>query len=387
MSAIPLSNLDPVLTSTDRAKGLPNEHYVSEAVFEEEKKVILFDNWSAIGSGKDIPNVGDVKPISFVGMPLMMVRDEDNKAHVFQNTCRHRGMILIEEPTNIKGAIRCPYHSWCYSLKGELCATPMVGGTESNSHESISNEELGLFEVRSTLWQDIIFVNISGKAPAFKDYASKAIKRWSEFEKPLYHGGESSSFSLSLETNWKLAVENYCESYHLPWVHPELNVTSSIEDHYHIEEMGAFSGQGSHVYNQIKTKDGKVFPDFEGLSSKWNETSEYIALYPNVLLGVHRDHFFSIIIEPIATNKTIEHVSLYYSKSPSEMPQLKSLIESNAVFWKNVFYEDIGVVEGMQRGRKGLMFDGGKFSPIMDSATHCFHHWIAQKLKDYRSNL
>ena len=306
MSAIPLSNLDSVLTSTDRAKGLPNEHYVSEAVFEEEKKVILFDNWSAIGSGKDIPNVGDVKPISFVGMPLMMVRDEDNKVHVFQNTCRHRGMILIEEPTNIKGAIRCPYHSWCYNLKGELCATPMVGGTESNSHESISNEELGLFEVRSTLWQDIIFVNISGKAPAFRDYASKAIKRWSEFEKPLYHGGESSSFSLSLETNWKLAVENYCESYHLPWVHPELNVTSSIEDHYHIEEMGAFSGQGSHVYNQIKTKDGKVFPDFEGLSSKWNETSEYIALYPNVLLGVHRDHFFSIIIEPIATNQTVE---------------------------------------------------------------------------------
>ena len=387
MSAIPLSNLDPVLTSTDRAKGLPNEHYVSEAVFEEEKKVILFDNWSAIGSGKDIPNAGDVKPISFVGMPLMMVRDEDNKAHVFQNTCRHRGMILIEEPTNIKGAIRCPYHSWCYSLKGELCATPMVGGTESNSHESISNEELGLFEVRSTLWQDIIFVNISGKAPAFKDYASKAIKRWSEFDKPLYHGGEASSFSLNLETNWKLAVENYCESYHLPWVHPELNVTSSIEDHYHIEEMGAFSGQGSHVYNQIKTKDGKVFPDFEGLSSKWNETSEYIALYPNVLLGVHRDHFFSIIIEPIATNKTIEHVSLYYSKSPSEMPQLNGLINENASFWKTVFQEDVGVVEGMQRGRSGLMFDGGKFSPVMDSATHCFHRWVAQTLKDSRSSL
>ena len=38
MSSIPLSNLDSVLTSTDKAKGLPNEHYVSEAVFEEEKK-------------------------------------------------------------------------------------------------------------------------------------------------------------------------------------------------------------------------------------------------------------------------------------------------------------------------------------------------------------
>ena len=101
MSAIPLSNLDSVLTSTDRAKGLPNEHYTSDAVFEEEKKAILFNNWSAIGFGKDIPNIGDVKPTSFIDMPLLMVRDENGDINVFQNTCRHRGMILIEEPTNI----------------------------------------------------------------------------------------------------------------------------------------------------------------------------------------------------------------------------------------------------------------------------------------------
>jgi len=385
MSLIPLSNLESVLTSTDKAKGLPNEHYVSQAVFEEEKKAVLFDNWSAIGFGKDIPNTGDVKPIDFVGMPVIMVRDTNNNINVFQNTCRHRGMILIDEPKNINGVIRCPYHSWCYSLTGELCATPMVGGTNNNSHDSIKNDELGLFKIRSIVWQDIIFVNISNNAPEFADYASKVIDRWSEFEKPLFFGGESSSFSLTLDTNWKLAVENYCESYHLPWVHPELNVTSSIEDHYHIEEKGHFSGQGSHVYNQIKSDDGKVFPDFDELSSKWNTASEYIAFYPNVLLGVHRDHFFSIILEPISTDKTIEHVSIYYSKDPSEMTELSALIDKNASFWKTVFKEDIGVVEGMQRGRNGLMFDGGKFSPAMDSSTHCFHHWIAQKLKDYRS--
>ena len=380
-----LSNLDDVLTSTDKAKGLPNQHYVDQEVFEEEKQAILFDNWSAIGTGKDIPNHGDVKPINFVGMPLIMVRDSDSNINVFQNTCRHRGMILIEEPANINGVIRCPYHSWCYNLTGELCATPMVGGTDTNSHESIKNDELGLFEIRSALWQDIVFVNISNDAPEFRQYASKVINRWSEFDKPLFHGGEGSSFSLSLDTNWKLAVENYCESYHLPWVHPELNVTSSIEDHYHIEEEGHFSGQGSHVYNQIKDEIGNVFPDFENLSEQWDTTSEYIALYPNVLLGVHRDHFFSIIIEPISTNKTIEHVSLYYAENPSEMPQLEKLIESNASFWKTVFSEDIGVVEGMQRGRSGPMFDGGKFSPVMDSATHCFHHWVASKVKTHRS--
>jgi len=136
----------------------------------------------------------------------------------------------------------------------------------------------------------------------------------------------------------------------------------------------------------MKSDDGKVFPDFADLTDEWDTKSEYIALYPNVLLGAHRDHFFSIIIEPISTNKTIEHVSLYYAKNLSKMPELKVLIDSNASFWKAVFKEDIGVVEGMQRGRKGIMFDGGKFSPAMDSATHCFHRWIASHIKNFRSS-
>ena len=385
MPKIPLTNLDSVLTPIHQAKGLPNDHYISDTVFEEEKIAVLFNNWSAIGFGKDIPKEGDAKPINFVDMPLLMVRGSNGEINVFQNTCRHRGMILVEEPTNIVGMIRCPYHSWSYSLNGDLCATPMVGGTGIHTHEAINHDELGLFKIRSAVWQDIVFVNISNNAQEFRDYASKTIERWSEFEKPLYHGGDSSSFTLNLNTNWKLAVENYCESYHLPWIHPELNATSSIKDHYHIEEPGHCSGQGSHVYNQIKSESGDVFPDFESLSNKWDTTSEYIALYPNVLLGVHRDHFFSIIIQPISPEKSIEHVSIYYAKKSEEMPQLKNLIETNAHFWKEVFLEDVGVIEGMQRGRKGLMFDGGKFSPVMDSATHCFHRWVAELVKNYRS--
>ena len=54
-----LSNLDAVLTSTDKAKGIPTQHYVSQEVLDEEKQAILFDNWSAIGKAKDIPNPGD----------------------------------------------------------------------------------------------------------------------------------------------------------------------------------------------------------------------------------------------------------------------------------------------------------------------------------------
>jgi len=387
MSSIPLTNVDRVLNPIESARGLPNEHYINDAVFEEEKQAILFNNWSAIGCGKDIPEPGDAKPINFVGIPLLMVRDSEGNISVFQNTCRHRGMILVDEPTKIIGAIRCPYHSWCYKLNGDILATPMVGGVESNTHEAVDHSELGLNVIRSYVWQDMVFVNINDNAVEFTTYAAKVIERWKEFEKPIYHGGHNAYFKLEVDTNWKLAVENYAESYHLPFVHPELNVTSKIEDHYHIEEPGHFSGQGSLVYSQLKGENGEVFPDFEGLSDKWDTGSEYICLYPNVLLGVHRDHVFNIILEPLNTNKTIEHVSLYYTKPQEEMQHLGALMDSNARFWKAVFLEDVGVVQGMQKGRFGTKFDGGKFSPVMDGPTHCFHQWIAQNIKDYRGNV
>ena len=52
----------------------------------------------------------------------------------------------------------------------------------------------------------------------------------------------------------------------------------------------------------------------------------------------------------------------------------------NTNFWKEVFKEDIFVVEGMQKGRHGKFFDGGKFSPIMDGPTHLFHEWVATQI-------
>ena len=48
--------------------------------------------------------------------------------------------------------------------------------------------------------------------------------------------------------------------------------------------------------------------------------------------------------------------------------------------WKANLVEDIGVIEGMQKGRKAPSYDGGKFSPFMDCPTHHFHKWVATEL-------
>lgn len=375
--------LSSVLTSVERASGLPNAHYVDPEVFDEEKHAVLFANWSGIGFGKDIPEPGDARPVNFLGMPLLLVRDREGAINVFQNTCRHRGMVLVDKPTRLKGVIRCPYHSWCYALNGELRATPHVGGPGHNTHASIDYNDLGLLKIRTHVWHDVIFVNVDGTAPAFDIAHADLLERWAEFNHPLHHGGEASSFKLSVKSNWKLAVENYCESYHLPWIHPGLNSYSRLEDHYNIERAGRYSGQGTLVYRQLKDDD-LIFPDFPNLSARWDAGAEYIALYPNVLLGVHRDHLFSIVLEPIDQETTIEHIELYYAREAADTPDLEPLRERNAELWKTVFGEDIFVVEGMQRGRHGILFDGGRFSPAMDGPTHNFHHWVAAQVGQHR---
>jgi choline monooxygenase len=36
----------------------------------------------------------------------------------------------------------------------------------------------------------------------------------------------------------------------------------------------------------------------------------------------------------------------------------------------------------MQRGRASPAFDGGVFSPVMETPTHCFHRWVASTMHD-----
>ena len=43
-------------------------------------------------------------------------------------------------------------------------------------------------------------------------------------------------------------------------------------------------------------ENGRNFSAFEDLSERWDKEAEYITFYPNVMLGVHKDHTFSFFV-------------------------------------------------------------------------------------------
>lgn len=226
----------------------------------------------------------------------------------------------------------------------------------------------------------IVFINLSGDASPLADHLSPLLSRWralagEHFDTQLTADlGKHGSMELVLKSNYKLAVENYCESYHLPFVHPDLNTYSPLDAHYNLVVDPLASGQGTRVYD-LSRGDALPLPLFSGWDREHLKTAEYLSLYPNVLLGIQADHFFVILLMPEAADQTRERLQFLYADSEATndvyLERRRGLHEA----WSMVFAEDISVVEGMQQGRASPAFDGGLFTPLMDVPTHHFHQW------------
>ncbi len=95
-------------------------------------------------------------------------------------------------------------------------------------------------------------------------------------------------------------------------MHPGLNRYSRLEDHYTVLEDG-YAGQGSTVYDPTRA-DGQALPRLPGLpglpESRARHT-EYLALYPSLMPGVHADHCHAVVLEAMEPGRSRERMAIY----------------------------------------------------------------------------
>ena len=215
------------------ARGLPNAAYTSADHFRRERDAVLGRTWVGLAFSDTVPSRPFAQPVEFMGLPLLITRDRHGALRVFHNVCSHRGMKLVAEPTEVPALITCRYHCWSYTPGGELKSTPHIGGVNQHTCPGFSPADHGLKEVRSAEFLGVLFINLSGDAVDFAQHIEPLRRRATAFVgeggwPQLVSGSSDAGLSLEVRCNWKLAVENYCESYHLPWVHPSLNSYSKV---------------------------------------------------------------------------------------------------------------------------------------------------------------
>jgi len=374
---------DPAITES---AALPNRAYTSHDDWLKERDTVIAQTWAGLGFSNDIAELGSVYPVTFMGLPLVMVRDQHGRARVFHNVCRHRGMQLVAEAGDAGLVIRCPYHKWGYDLSGQLITTPNIGGMGVHKVAGFDCADHALTAVRCDESMGVVFINLSGDAAVLSEHLEPLLSRWRKLAGPKFDEqltadtGEHGSIELVLNSNYKLAVENYCESYHLPFVHPDLNTYSPLDAHYNLTIDPLASGQGTRVYDLTRGENDPL-PQFSEWDSERLKTAEYLSLYPNVLLGIQADHFFVILLMSEAVDQTRERLQFLYANTAATDEAYGARRESLHAAWSVVFAEDISVVEGMQRGRASPAFDGGLLTPLMDVPTHHFHQWFLSRLE------
>jgi phenylpropionate dioxygenase-like ring-hydroxylating dioxygenase large terminal subunit len=206
--------IDAVSRPTLEASTLPPECYSDPLCYRRELERIFANEWICVGRVEDVPQVGDFVTTSIGEEPVVVVRDGTGTIRAHLNVCRHRRCALVEGTGSVK-SFRCPYHGWMYALDGTLRATPAFKETLN-----FDKADYPLMSAKVELWQGFILVNLDVDATNFASRVSDSTKWGAD----RYRMGEmvtTHRWEYQVECNWKAYVENYTESYHVPWVHPE----------------------------------------------------------------------------------------------------------------------------------------------------------------------
>lgn len=363
-----------------RSTGLPNRCYMDEQFLSHEYEQFFKPGWIAVAVGSEIPDKGDVKPVSVAGLPLIIVRETERKISAYHNVCSHRGAKLVEAPCRGRRTLVCPYHAWSYGLDGRLVATPTFAGEGEHKPGGFEQESHGLKPVRTAQWLDVIFVNLSGSADELEQFFEPLNKRWQEYDfSSLCHGGEQDGvLTQELQANWKIVVENFLDTYHLPIVHGNsLQTYSPLDERYYFHEAERYIGIGSRVYTPDR---GEPLPQFPDLPESQLKVAEYCYVFPNLSLGLSRDHLMVIIDEPLSSYATKMTIHIYYANE--QALDERYLASRNAVSrdFRQILEEDREIVNRLQAGRESPAFDGGCFLPETDVTIQQLHSALAQKL-------
>lgn len=351
------------------AHGLPSAAYTSGDFFALENDRLFRNGWVFVGFVHDLAKPGDAIPVTVAGRPVLIVRNGAGELKAFHNACRHRCLQLVDKPCNVGRVLRCPYHSWTYTLDGELKLTPYFGGRNPGDVPAgFDPSSRGLIPVRFGVWHDWIFVNLSGTAPDFEQFVSPLARRLEGIDFSVLEHLVTIDLG-EVRSNWKLLVENFIEPYHVQYVH-STTTEQPLTDHYTINESGCL---GSAV-DLPHSKEQPTRDDRLAVSSR------YLTLFPNFVLGRYYPHQLGVHLNtPVAADRTLQRRAIY-ATSPKTVSSTEA--KKLAKLWHDVHKEDHAMCERLQAGRASeTAVDGGLLSPIWEESVLSFQKLVLDALR------
>jgi phenylpropionate dioxygenase-like ring-hydroxylating dioxygenase large terminal subunit len=237
------------------------------------------------------------------GTPLILTRDDDGKAHVFANVCRHRGTRLIDsqEPVPAKRIV-CPYHAWAYKPDGELTGMPRADCFPDFDKSCHGLREFKSVEVGGLIWWS-------------RDDAA-------DFSDAEALGPDLDAFGLGelylykrrthdVAANWKLIIDAFLESYHVQRLHAQTIAA------FFADGITAADTIGRHQRAAVGREAYLAEIDREDWSQLRKAVTYTYQLFPASVIIVSPDYINLLVCMPQSVGRTLVEDFMLIPEEPA----------------------------------------------------------------------
>jgi len=205
---------------------ITGDRYWTQEFAEREWSSLWPRVWQIAGRVDQIPKAGDYVTYEIGRDSIIAVRGSDDAVRAFYNVCQHRGNRLV---TNEVGSLdgrdfTCAYHGWQFGDNGRLNWVPDEDDFPQGSPCGVRN----LAEVRSDTWGGFIWFNLDPHAAPLREALAPVTEHLDAYR--MHDMKRTHWVTIVGDWNWKCVQDNFNESYHLPYVHPQ--TLSTMNEHH-----------------------------------------------------------------------------------------------------------------------------------------------------------
>jgi len=214
---------EPVLGNNPIILG---ERYYSPDFAKMEWEKMWTRVWQIAGRVDQIPEPGDYVSYEIMHESIICIRGEDNRIRAFYNACQHRGnqLVTAEAGTLASGEFQCAYHGWRFSDTGE-CTWAY---DDDDFPQGTPCGKLKLSEIPCEIWAGFIWFNMDPKTKPLRDWLEPVASHLDTYQ--MEEMKRTHWVTIEGNWNWKCVQDNFNESYHLPFVHPQ--TVATMNEHH-----------------------------------------------------------------------------------------------------------------------------------------------------------
>ncbi len=360
-------------------RALPAWTYRHPEMTRLELERLIKPSWQIVCHINSIPKAGDYITLDIGPESVVAVRDSHGEIRAFHNVCRHRGTRILDGTGNCPGAITCPYHGWSYRLNGTLLGMPV-----RESFPGLDRAEFGLRPVRTEILFGFVFVCVSGEPVPLAQVWDPFLDELAPYRfedmvplAPLYYE--------DWDVDWKIAMDNYLESYHVPTGHPGLFrlLTPDYDDQVSLPSgvargIGWMREQPSSGWTE-RFYQTLIGPLTQSLPERNRTSWSFYSMLPNLGIDVFPDQMDFFQVLPRGPGQCTIRGGTF--GLPDERREMRIARYLNARINRQVQREDEFLCRRVQRGLASSSYEPGPLSRL-ESCMLQFHDVLRDRIPE-----